>query len=908
MKTRSQKLISLVLVLVMLVTMIPMGMFVASAEDAVLIGTPDDWTAAVRTEGIGSKTIKLTANINFEGAEISTLADTFTGTFDGQGFAIQNAVVNGNAVIANTLAGSATVQNVKFENVDVTDTTEAAGIIAGQLTGADSAVFTLSRITVDSASCVQAAGKAGGLIGFADGTNYTLNIVKVYMQANVFARVVSGGSTAWHPFAGGLIGAEGDNSTSKADVVINVTDTAVTSGPTEIKSGKVIYAGAGGILGLYTGSGTKDASSLNLKNVVVNGGQHYAVCYMYQGTVTYENLYIGTGSSADIFGANSYSSWINNERTKALGLGASPDRNYITIASITNRTAIDLPLETTIAPPVAVTADELAITVQTDADGFVTAVSQDGLAFDLMNYDSVDTFTINSVEDWNLIATSGKGFLGKTIKLGNDIDAKGGELKTLIPQERGANAFWACFDGQGHTIKHARVANALFAHTLMKGEISSGVTGAAEIKNVKLDNITVTGTDAAFIAVQYSPYQEVGAITIDGIKITNSSVTATGVAGGMYASTTHHNSAGQDGVIIKNVYMSDTVKITGATAAGGLVGQALWNSGWMTISNIETYATVETTQVTNNAYVGGLLGNAAHLHTSGTGVTVSNCIIGGLLKDASESNKSGGVGGVFGYVEAGGTKSYTMQNLIIMPKFESADRWKTLLGTFSGAPFLTVHGILSPTTYTSNPWPYVGTSGTLTINGIAKSGGEMSSIDCGAIQIVKIDPANLKNLVKRDDNGALVKVYDGVAPKAIQYSQVDAETNTYAIRFIAMSQLTTVTNLKMTVIATYTDASGNTVRRKFEKPCELYDVLSVYNAQGITDRRTAEEYGAEKLAGLTIYNIPADTEITFEVTTSYDYFTGTLTGTTVETTLTETSTNPQIFTASVDDGKLIIKY
>ena len=85
------------------------------------------------------------------------------------------------------------------------------------------------------------------------------------------------------------------------------------------------------------------------------------------------------------------------------------------------------------------------------------------------------------------------------------------------------------------------------------------------------------------------------------------------------------------------------------------------------------------------------------------------------------------------------------------------------------------------------------------------------------------------------------------------------------------------------------------------------DALSVYNDKGIGERRTAEEFGAAKLAGLTIYNIPTDIEITFEVTTSYDYYTGELTGVDGEATLTETSTNPQVITASVNaEGKLVI--
>ena len=943
MKTRSQKLISLVLVLMMLVTMIPAGFFGANAAVSeelaagladydntaeFVINSVEDWEAiAASGKTFSGKTVKLGDNIDAKGATLTPLAplavDNSGIILDGQGFAIMNVgtadapqtrplvsekfsggtvknvtfqnvimvgadATYGSGLIANWLNGwgTATVQNVKVLGCSITDTVGCAGALFGRtINNNEDASVVIDGVVIDAATNVTApAGHAGGIIGHISGNGGTYNISRVYTEANVKT------DTPASKYVGGLIGYAQDSIKDKTVTPnvyfpfhFNISDCVVKG--TITSEGATGWTGRlGGIFGRGT-----DLLDLNLADMIVapsaftggvvlgqaicaaNGAQDLSVTNCYY-TQKFTSLYYAENSTSTLDGA------------------AMTSGHHYSLAGMTklDATAVDNYYET-------------------DADGFITEAGKlSEMIVALNNYDTTETFTIKSVKDWNLIATSGKGFLGKTILLGNDIDAKGGELKTLIPASRAANSFWAHFDGQGYTIKNATVANALFAHTLMKGA-TGGVNGAAEIKNVNLDNITVTGTDAAFIAVQYSPYQEDAAITIDGIKITNSSVTATGVAGGMYATNTHHNSAGQDGAIIKNVYMSETVTITGGTAAGGLIGQTYWNSGWLTISNIETYATVATTSVGDNYYVGGLIGNGAHLYTSGTGVTVTNCIIGGTLRDASNTNSGGGVGAVFGYVACGGTKVYNMKNLILMANYESADRFKTLLGVFSGAPVLTVSGILSVYGYGSNPWPYVGSSGTLTINGIAKAGGEMSSIDRGAIQIVKIDPANIENLVKRDDNGFIIKVYDGVAPKAIQYSQVDAETNTYAIRFIAMSQLTTVTNLKMTVIATYKDAEGNTVRKKFEKACDLYDALSVYSAQGIGERRTAEEYGAEKLAGLTIYNIPADTEITFEVTTSYDYYTGALTGVDGTTTLTETSSNPQIITASVVDGELVIK-
>ena len=117
------------------------------------------------------------------------------------------------------------------------------------------------------------------------------------------------------------------------------------------------------------------------------------------------------------------------------------------------------------------------------------------------------------------------------------------------------------------------------------------------------------------------------------------------------------------------------------------------------------------------------------------------------------------------------------------------------------------------------------------------------------------------------------------------------------------------------------DANGTVIqRRKFDSAkcmvngvltpgCKLYDGLTVWGEKGIKESVSASQYGAEKLAGFTIYNIPTGNAITFEVTTSYDYYTGNLTGSgeTIIENVTLTETSVHTMTVSFDANGAYIK-
>ena len=72
------------------------------------------------------------------------------------------------------------------------------------------------------------------------------------------------------------------------------------------------------------------------------------------------------------------------------------------------------------------------------------------LAAGLADIENTSEFVINSVDDWKAVAATNNQFLGKTVKLGADIDAQG----ETLPQLFMFGNVRCTFDGQGYTIKN----------------------------------------------------------------------------------------------------------------------------------------------------------------------------------------------------------------------------------------------------------------------------------------------------------------------------------------------------------------------------------------------------------------------------------------------------------------------
>ncbi len=290
------------------------------------------------------KTVKLTANIDFNGAAFSGIgastvqgypSNAFSGTFDGQGFEIKNMTIGSSTDTQmdgddnrasygffNTLNG--TVQNLKLTNVTV-NSTHYAGTVTGYATaGSKIQSCTVANSAVTSTqwqkseSSYEDGDKAGGIIGYAAGVIVSNNTVKnstitafrdlggIVGCADGAATTVTGNRVedttltltgATYTTIGEIIGRlNGDAAVGEGNTASNVTlNTLVTSaeGLAEaLARGGNITIGAD-----ITIPDTWDAVSANYKDIAIDGGYHTIsglnnalFAYVGPGTVSVKNL------------------------------------------------------------------------------------------------------------------------------------------------------------------------------------------------------------------------------------------------------------------------------------------------------------------------------------------------------------------------------------------------------------------------------------------------------------------------------------------------------------------------------------------------------------------------------------------------------------------------------------------
>ena len=874
MKTRSQKLISLVLVLMMLATMIPAGIFSAnaavSAELAAgladientsefVINNVDDWNAVANTSNqfIG-KTIKLGADIDAQGATLPQLfaAGNVRTTFDGQGYAIKNVgtpdAPNMTSLFSNK--SNLNVKNLTVDNCHVAGTGNKGILVDWQNCWA---VYTFENIKVLNSS-VDAAGCAAAIIGYVSGNggSYGVNFKNILVDgcsisgnSGVAALV---GYTYWNStdlgynadgievvnttitdntaasLAAGLFGQirqHRDSYTNIQNVYVAVTfKTPASSGWTGVDTA------------VFNSTNSNTANVITMKNILTNctySGivQSTSLCYSAQATYNYENLYHATTPG----------------KSGMLINGANIINGVSGVAS--NYNAIQ---------PQSAPAAAVQYMITRNADGFVTSIhAPEGLAYELTQYNTISTFTIKTLEDWAMIATSGKNFSNKVVKLGNDIDAKGATLPTLAPLAVDNSSI--TLDGQGYTIKNVGTATAPQTQPLVAGKFSGGL-----VKDVTFQNVTMVGANATYgIGLIADWLNGWGTTTVKNVKVLGCNISTTAGPVGALVGRIIAN----DGAVVTNfdgIIIDADTTITGTSHAGSVIGHISGNGGTHNVNRVYTAATI--TSPAASAYTGGLVGYACG--NAGFPISVfnfTNNVVRGELYADGGSGWTGRIGGIMG---RGTTMvNCNVYNNVIAPTAATGGLvLNQVITAANGAQNINVDNCYHSQMFTS---VYYAENSSSTLYGVAKASGHWYNAAVPAVvNLGKGEDleAKIARTYTTDANGFIVNVKDHVDAEAYQVSAVSG--GKYAIRFIAASQLAAVDGLKMTVIATYVEG-GNTVNRKFEATCELFDALSVYNAQGIADRKSAASLGAEKVAGLTIYNIPTGMDITFTVTTTY---------------------------------------
>ncbi len=279
MKKRFQKLISFALVLVMLVTMLPMGVFTATAEVSTdltagleniptttefVINNVDDWKAlaAVNDQFVG-KVIKLGADIDAAGATLPQLflSGNVRCTFDGQGHTIKNI---GTPAAPNTVAlfsskSNLDIQNVTVENCHVSGSGNKGVLVDWQNCWAK---YTFKNIKVFDSTVVSSDKAAGIIIGqiSGNGGNYGVDFENILIRGCSATGKSNGGgwsSTGVGALVGYSVFNNGDYGASAKN--IEVLNTTLTDNATASCT-----AGLFGYFRHHTGT------KLTVENVYVN--------------------------------------------------------------------------------------------------------------------------------------------------------------------------------------------------------------------------------------------------------------------------------------------------------------------------------------------------------------------------------------------------------------------------------------------------------------------------------------------------------------------------------------------------------------------------------------------------------------------------------------------------------------
>ena len=257
-----------------------------------------------------------------------------------------------------------------------------------------------------------------------------------------------------------------------------------------------------------------------------------------------------------------------------------------------------------------------------------------------------EPYKIYTASDWNdfsdlVTNNEGKaGYQDKFIELVADIDFEDTYVK---PAGKSAQmSFKGTLDGKDYTLKNAKIGDGTASHQAFFYLLNGTV------KNLKFDNITVTGgnaNSAASSAAVLTAGQSTVAFTIENCHITNSSVISgpeQGTAGGSYAGG-FVGRCNNSSVVIRNCSISNSTITASNENAGGVV--ALLGAG--TLDNASS--TGNTIKTENKGVSGGVVGMLAGTATIINISSQNNICI-------ANNPSSGGAGGVVGNCNSNNAK------------------------------------------------------------------------------------------------------------------------------------------------------------------------------------------------------------------------------------------------------------
>ena len=274
-----------------------------------LIATTSDWLEMIYTASDYSNHFRMTADIDFKGQMIAPVAANtlsfdqakFTGTFDGNGFSVSNAVINrpleDMTGLFGVVSSSGVISGLAVENISVTGRQYVGGIAA----------YNQGQILQCSVTGVVAGNYfyVGGLAGWQE------NLVH-----QCFANVEVSTSDGY--YTGGLVGGNSNGTITQSCAIGNVTSDSQYAG------GLVGYNG-GVTSSIENCYATGDVSSSHISGGLVGSNVcSISRCYstgFVSGTARYDGGLVGMENSP---GTTVFSYWdtrTSGKTTSAGGIG-----------------------------------------------------------------------------------------------------------------------------------------------------------------------------------------------------------------------------------------------------------------------------------------------------------------------------------------------------------------------------------------------------------------------------------------------------------------------------------------------------------------------------------------------------------------------------------------------------------
>ena len=302
----STKALSWLLSLAMVLSLVPSLGLTAYADtaysggtgteaDPYLISTADDWKALATAVNGGTNYsgnyFKQTANLDMSGAgnlePVGTLTASFAGNYDGCGFAISGAKIEGvSSTVSNqkymvagafgVLEGGGSVTNLRVKNSNITaNTTEYSQAYAGGIAAIVENFSVTDCCVMDSTIKANATGRAafcGGIVGFAQSnTGETTTFERCASEKNTITTDATNNQVG---YGGGFVGA-----------IINVSGLTFT--------------------GCYSAKNTISSSNRTMNGAFCGGHQLYGNATLTNGFVYNCTVTTGERGIASLFGFES---------------------------------------------------------------------------------------------------------------------------------------------------------------------------------------------------------------------------------------------------------------------------------------------------------------------------------------------------------------------------------------------------------------------------------------------------------------------------------------------------------------------------------------------------------------------------------------------------------------------------